>query len=62
MNMSKVEHSLSNTHEVVDANELAKRWRLPVTWIREQTRSRADDPYPASALGDTFASSGARRS
>jgi hypothetical protein len=32
--------------EIVDANELARRWSLPVSWIREQTRSRAADPIP----------------
>jgi|KBSMisStaDraftv2_1062788.scaffolds.fasta_scaffold118257_2 hypothetical protein len=29
--------------EVVDARELARRWSLPVTWIREQCRSRATE-------------------
>lgn len=37
--------------EVIDSAELAKRWRLPVTWIREQTRSRATDPLPHIRLG-----------
>jgi hypothetical protein len=29
------------SYEVVDAIELAQRWRVPVSWIREQTRDRA---------------------
>jgi hypothetical protein len=33
-------------YEVVDAIELAQRWRVPVSWIREQTRGRACDPLP----------------
>lgn len=38
-------------HEVLDSAELAKRWKVPVTWIREQTRSRASDPLPCVRLG-----------
>lgn len=30
--------------EVIDANELARRWNLPASWVREQTRTRAEDP------------------
>ena len=37
--------------EVVDAGELAHRWRVPVSWIREQTRLRACDPLPCVRLG-----------
>jgi hypothetical protein len=39
------------SYEVVDATELAERWRVPVSWIREQTRSRATDPLPCVRLG-----------
>jgi hypothetical protein len=30
--------------ELIDAQELALRWRLPVTWAREQTRNPSSDP------------------
>lgn len=36
---------------MVDAIELAQRWRVPVSWIREQTRNRASDPLPCVRLG-----------
>lgn len=38
-------------YEVVDAAELAKRWKIPVSWVREQVRSRATDPIPHAKLG-----------
>jgi hypothetical protein len=37
--------------EVLTAGELAERWRVPESWIREQTRSRAADPIPHVRLG-----------
>jgi hypothetical protein len=37
--------------EIIDAEELAKRWGLPPTWVREQTRSRAADPLPCIRFG-----------
>jgi len=37
--------------EVIDVEELAKRWSLPASWIREQTRSRAIDPLPCIRFG-----------
>jgi hypothetical protein len=37
--------------EVLTAGDLAKRWRVPETWIREQTRSRCTDPIPHVRLG-----------
>ena len=40
-----------NGNEVIDAPELAKRWRLPESWIREQTRTRAGDPLPCVRFG-----------
>jgi hypothetical protein len=33
-------------YEIIDAQELANRWCLPVTWIREFSRSRSSDPLP----------------
>jgi hypothetical protein len=38
-------------YEVIDAAELAKRWSLPESWIREQTRSRSSDPLPCIRFG-----------
>ncbi len=37
--------------EVLTAEELAARWRVPESWIREQTRSRCADPIPHVRLG-----------
>jgi hypothetical protein len=41
----------NGTYEVIDAEELAKSWRLPESWIREQTRTRAGDPLPCVRFG-----------
>lgn len=37
--------------EFIDCPELAKRWRLPESWIREQVRKRSDDPLPHVRFG-----------
>lgn len=37
--------------EVLTAEELAQRWRVPESWIREQVRSRCSDPIPHVRLG-----------
>lgn len=37
--------------EVITAEELAKRWKVPASWVRERTRSRAVDPIPHYRLG-----------
>jgi len=37
--------------EVLTAEELASRWRVPETWVRDQTRSRCLDPIPHIRLG-----------
>ena len=39
------------TTEVIDSDELARRWSLPPTWVREQVRSRATDPIPHLRFG-----------
>lgn len=39
------------TIELLDAKELARRWSLPESWVREQTRSRAADPIPCVRFG-----------
>ena len=41
----------ADIYEVIDSTELAKRWDIPVSWVREQTRSRASDPLPHVRLG-----------
>jgi hypothetical protein len=38
-------------YEVLTSEDLAKRWRVPPTWIRDQTRSRCADPIPHTRLG-----------
>ncbi len=38
-------------YQIIDAVELSARWNLPVTWIREYTRSRTKDPIPHLRLG-----------
>jgi hypothetical protein len=37
--------------EIIDTDELAKRWRLPPSWIRDQVRSRSTDPIPCYRFG-----------
>jgi hypothetical protein len=37
--------------EVIDCRELACRLDVPVTWVRDQVRSRAEDPLPHMHLG-----------
>jgi hypothetical protein len=33
-------------YEFIDSKELAARWGLPESWIREKVRSRSPDPIP----------------
>lgn len=41
-----------STAEIIDTKELARRWSVPVSWVREYTRSdRAEDPIPHVRLG-----------
>jgi hypothetical protein len=49
--LRKEETSPFQIFEVIDASELGRRWHVPVTWIREQTRARATDPLPCVRLG-----------
>jgi hypothetical protein len=38
--------------EIIDAKELARRWQVPPSWVREYTRpDRTDDPIPHVRLG-----------
>jgi len=38
-------------YEFIDSQELAARWGLPESWIREQVRSRSLDPIPHVRFG-----------
>lgn len=52
--LRKIEPSLPAAgpfYEVMTAEELAKRWKVPASWVREQCRSRAVDPIPHIQLG-----------
>ncbi|MGE0405859.1 MAG: hypothetical protein AB7O65_06135, partial [Candidatus Korobacteraceae bacterium] len=51
--MTSYATSLSITAEVefINSEELAKRWNVPETWIRERVRSRALDPLPHVRFG-----------
>lgn len=40
-----------NSLEIIDATELANRWSLPESWVRDQVRSRATDPIPCLRFG-----------
>jgi hypothetical protein len=37
--------------EFLDAQELAAKWKLPESWVRDQTRTRALDPIPSVGFG-----------
>lgn len=38
--------------EIIDVRELARRWQVPASWVREYTRpERTDDPIPHVRLG-----------
>jgi hypothetical protein len=37
--------------EIIDSEELAKRWSVPESWVRDQVRRRAQDPLPHVRLG-----------
>lgn len=37
--------------EVIDCAELAMRWKLPVSWVCDQVRARANDPIPHIKFG-----------
>jgi len=42
---------MNEDFELIDSAELAKRWSLPESWIRDQVRSRAVDPLPCVKFG-----------
>ena len=40
-------------YEIIDATELAKRWRVPVSWVQNRTRARTPkaERIPCVRLG-----------
>jgi hypothetical protein len=43
---------MTATVEIIDARELARRWNVPETWVRNNTRRGfANDPIPCVKLG-----------
>jgi hypothetical protein len=42
---------LPQQYEFIDSKELALRWNLPESWVREQVRSRSTDPIPHIRFG-----------
>ncbi len=38
-------------YEVINAVELARRWAVPESWVRDNVRSRTADPIPHVRLG-----------
>lgn len=38
-------------YELIDSGELAKRWTVPESWVREHVRDRSPDPIPHLRLG-----------
>ena len=41
----------SHDYEFIDSVELATRWSLPVSWVRDQVRARSADPIPHIRFG-----------
>jgi hypothetical protein len=39
-------HTNRPEYEFIDSRELAARWAVPETWIRERVRTRCEDPLP----------------
>src|SRR5215813_8686983 len=42
---------LPQQYEFIDSKQIAVRWNLPESWIREQVRSRSTDPIPHIRFG-----------
>ena len=38
-------------YELIDSPELAKRWSVPESWVRDCVRNRSGDPIPCVRLG-----------
>jgi hypothetical protein len=48
---ANISTSTTSQWEILYPKELADRWKLPETWIRERTRSRESDPIPHIGFG-----------
>ena len=44
-------HTNRPEYEFIDSRELAARWAVPETWIRERVRTRCEDPLPHVRFG-----------
>ena len=42
---------LAAQYEFIDCKQLAVRWSVPETWVRERVRTRSDDPLPHVRFG-----------
>jgi hypothetical protein len=51
MAMNETPADTGHQYEIIDSAELAKRWNLPESWVREQVRKRAVDPLPHVRYG-----------
>jgi hypothetical protein len=38
-------------YEFIDCKQLAVRWSVPETWVRERVRTSSDDPLPHVRFG-----------
>jgi hypothetical protein len=38
-------------YQFIDSKQLASRWNVPETWVRERVRQRAEDPLPHVRFG-----------
>ena len=41
----------THSYEFINCGELAVRWCLPESWVREQVRTRSTDPIPHVRFG-----------
>jgi hypothetical protein len=48
--MSEIQET-ADVPQLVSLEELAERWHLPLTWLREACRSRCADPLPVYRCG-----------
>ena len=42
---------ISTVYEFINCKQLAVRWNVPETWIRERVRTRSEDPLPHVRFG-----------
>ncbi|MBI2817811.1 MAG: hypothetical protein HYX72_12810 [Acidobacteria bacterium] len=50
-NGSIVPVPLAGQPELIDSPELARRWSVPESWVRDCVRNRSGDPIPCVRLG-----------